>query len=295
MAERTSDAVKSDRVVVIGGGLSGLAAAHRIHERARTLRRPVELTVLEAKERLGGVIWTDRFDGFTLEGGPDSFITNKPWGIDLCHRLGLSDQLVETDASHRRSFVVRNGRLVPVPEGFVLMAPHRLVPILTTPILSWRGKLRFLMDLVIPAPRRRGRGEPGGLRPSPAGSRGTGPAGSAAGRGHLHGRSQRPEPEGDLAAVSGDGARTWQPDPGRLARVAPPRRPRPRAASIGGAVRDVRHAGRRHGYASQGPGAGAPAGDGVAPARPCAGSAATSRFLPGWSSFWTDRRSKPTP
>ena len=114
------------------------------------MRRPVELTVLEAKDRLGGVLWTDRFDGFTLEGGPDSFITNKPWGIELCHRLGLSDQLIETDASHRRSFVVRNGRLVPVPEGFVLMAPHRLMPILTTPILSWRGKLRFLMDMVIP-------------------------------------------------------------------------------------------------------------------------------------------------
>ena len=116
--------------------------------------RPIELLVLEAKDRLGGVISTDRFDGFAVEGGPDSFITNKPWGIDLCHRLGLGDQLVETDASHRRSFVVRNGRLVPVPEGFVLMAPHRLFPILTTPVLSWRGKLRFLMDLVIPRSQR---------------------------------------------------------------------------------------------------------------------------------------------
>jgi oxygen-dependent protoporphyrinogen oxidase len=150
LAERIADGMKTDRVVVIGGGLSGLAAAHRIHERARTMRRPVELTVLEAKDRLGGVLWTDRFEGFTLEGGPDSFITNKPWAIELCHRLGLSDQLIETDSNHRRSFVVRNGRLVPVPEGFVLMAPHRLSPILTTPILSWRGKLRFLMDMVIP-------------------------------------------------------------------------------------------------------------------------------------------------
>ena len=75
MAERSSDGMKTDRVVVIGGGLSGLAAAHRIHERTRTMRRPVELTVLEAKDRLGGVLWTDRVDGFTLEGGPDSFIT----------------------------------------------------------------------------------------------------------------------------------------------------------------------------------------------------------------------------
>jgi len=150
LAERISDPGKSDRVIVLGGGLSGLAAAHRIHERAGTLRRPVALTVLEAKERLGGVISTDRFDGFAVEGGPDSFITNKPWGIELCRRLGLSDQLVETDSSHRRSFVVWKSRLVPVPEGFVLMAPYRLLPILTTPILSWRGKLRFLMDLIIP-------------------------------------------------------------------------------------------------------------------------------------------------
>jgi oxygen-dependent protoporphyrinogen oxidase len=150
LADRLSDGLKSDRVVVIGGGLSGLAAAHRIHERARAQRRPIDLKVLEAKDRSGGVLWTDRFDGFTLEGGPDSFITNKPWGIELCHRLGLSSQLVETETNHRRSFVVRNGRLVPVPEGFVLMAPHRLMPILTTPILSWRGKLRFFLDLVIP-------------------------------------------------------------------------------------------------------------------------------------------------
>jgi protoporphyrinogen/coproporphyrinogen III oxidase len=144
------DPMKPMRAIVIGGGLSGLTAAYRIHERARALRRPVELTVLEARDRLGGVICTDRVDGFIQERGPDSFITNKPWAIDLCRRLGLEDQIIETDPNHRRSFVVRNGRLVPVPDGLVLMAPHRLMPILTTPILSWRGKLRFLMDLIVP-------------------------------------------------------------------------------------------------------------------------------------------------
>ena len=136
--------------MVIGGGLSGLAVAHRLVERAATARRPVEVVVLEAKDRLGGAIWTERRDGFTLEGGADSFITNKPWGVDLCQRLGLGESLIGTDPQHRRSFVVREGRLVPVPEGFVLMAPNRLGPILTTPILSWRGKLRMLMDLVLP-------------------------------------------------------------------------------------------------------------------------------------------------
>jgi oxygen-dependent protoporphyrinogen oxidase len=141
---------RQDRVVIIGGGLSGLAAAHRIMERSEALRRPVDLVVLEAKDRVGGAIWTDRVDGFTLEKGPDSFITNKPWGVDLCHSLGLADNLIGTDPQHRRSFVVRQGRLFPVPEGFVLLVPNRLSPILTTPILSLRGKLRMLMDLFLP-------------------------------------------------------------------------------------------------------------------------------------------------
>lgn len=139
-----------DRVVVIGAGLSGLTAAHRVAERARAERRAVDLTVIESKARIGGAVWTDRVDGFTLEGGADSFITNKPWAVDLCRRLGLSDRLLGTDPQHRRSFVVRQGKLVPVPEGFVLMAPNRIGPLLSTPILSLRGKLRMLLDLVLP-------------------------------------------------------------------------------------------------------------------------------------------------
>ena len=89
-------------------------------------------------------------DGFTIEGGADSFITNKPQGVELCQALGLGSQLIGTDPQHRRSFVVRQGRLMPVPEGFVLLAPNRLGPLLTTPILSLRGKLRMLLDLVLP-------------------------------------------------------------------------------------------------------------------------------------------------
>jgi oxygen-dependent protoporphyrinogen oxidase len=143
-------AAGKDRVVIIGGGLSGLAAAHALATRAPRLRRPMEVVLVEAKDRVGGVVSTQRLEGFTIEGGPDSFITNKPHAVDLCRRIGLGDQLLGTDPQHRRSFVVRNGRLVPVPEGFVLMAPNRIGPILTTPILSLRGKLRMLLDLVLP-------------------------------------------------------------------------------------------------------------------------------------------------
>jgi len=108
------------------------------------------VVVLEARDRIGGAIWTDRRDGFLLEGGADSFITNKPWAVDLCRELGLGDSLIGTDDRNRRSFVVKGGKLLPVPEGFVLMAPGRLGPLLASPILSARGKLRVLMDLVIP-------------------------------------------------------------------------------------------------------------------------------------------------
>src|SRR4051794_8413223 len=119
-------------------------------DRAKLARKSVGVVVLEAGARIGGVIHPDRAGGFVLEGGADSFITNKPWGVDLCRELGLADRLIGTDPQHRRSFVVRQGRVMPVPEGFVLMAPNRLGPILTTPILSWRGKLRMLLDLVLP-------------------------------------------------------------------------------------------------------------------------------------------------
>ena len=145
-----ADRSANDRVVVVGGGLAGLVAARRLRERSGGNRRPVEVVLIEAKGRVGGAIWTDREDGYLIEGGADSFITNKPWGLDLCKDLGLGKSLIGPDPAHRRSFVVRKGRLVPVPEGFVLMAPQRIGPILTTPILSIRGKLRMLLDLVRP-------------------------------------------------------------------------------------------------------------------------------------------------
>ena len=149
-----ADRGAGERVVVVGGGLTGLAAAHRL---ATAGRRPPEVLLLESKPRLGGSIWTGRRGGFTLEGGADSFITNKPWGVDLCRELGLSERLIGPDPRNRRSFVVRRGALLPVPEGFTLMAPARLGPVLGSPILSARGKLRLLMDLVLP--RRRAQGD----------------------------------------------------------------------------------------------------------------------------------------
>jgi protoporphyrinogen/coproporphyrinogen III oxidase len=138
------------RLVVIGGGISGLAAAHRAVEIARQRGRALELTVLEGADRLGGTIQTERRDGFLVECGPDSFISEKPWALALCGRLGLEARLLRTDDRYRSAFVVRRGRLHALPEGFQMMAPTRLAPLLASPLFSWRGKARMALDLVLP-------------------------------------------------------------------------------------------------------------------------------------------------
>ena len=134
------------RIVVIGGGISGLAAAHRLLELSPTTR----VTLIEASSRLGGTIRTDERDGFLLERGPDSFISEKPEAVALAKRLGLEPRLLETNAQHRRSFIARDGRLRPVPEGFQLMAPSRIWPFLATDIFSFAGKARMAADLLLP-------------------------------------------------------------------------------------------------------------------------------------------------
>lgn len=137
------------KVVVLGGGITGLAAAHRLHE----LDPSVEIVLLEASHRLGGVLETSHEQGYLLEGSADNFITNVPWGVDLCRRVGLADELLETNDAERRAFVVHRGKLLPVPEGFALMAPARIGPIIASPVLSLAGKLRLAMERFIPARR----------------------------------------------------------------------------------------------------------------------------------------------
>lgn len=138
------------KCVVVGGGVSGLAAAHRLTELAQERGEAPDLLLVEASGRLGGVIETEVRDGYVLEGGPDSMITDKPWGLALARRLGLDSELIGTQEQHRRSFVVHQGRLEPVPEGFQLLAPSRFGPLVSTRIFSWAGKARMALDLILP-------------------------------------------------------------------------------------------------------------------------------------------------
>ena len=137
-------------VVVVGGGIAGLAAAHRLVEWRRETGRALHVTLLEASGRLGGVIETEQRDGFLIERGPDSFISEKPWALALCRRLGLESELIGTNPDQRTTFVVRKGRLEPLPAGFMLLAPTRMGPWLRSGLFSWTGKLRAALDLVLP-------------------------------------------------------------------------------------------------------------------------------------------------
>jgi oxygen-dependent protoporphyrinogen oxidase len=138
------------KVVVIGGGITGLTAGYRLHRAAHESHLPLQVTLLEARDHLGGIIATSQQDGLLIEHGPDSFITTKPAGVQLCEALELGEDLIGTTTQHRRSFIVRKGKLRPVPQGLYLMAPGSLWPFVTSSILSWRGKLRMGLDLVIP-------------------------------------------------------------------------------------------------------------------------------------------------
>lgn len=134
-------------VCVVGAGIGGLAAAYQARKRGQSV------ALVEASGRLGGVIQTTVEDGCTLEHGPDSLVSVKPGGLELVRELGLEAKLIGVPEAARRSLIARNGRLVPVPDGLYLLAPGRILPFLRSPLISWGGKLRMGLDLVLP--RRR--------------------------------------------------------------------------------------------------------------------------------------------
>lgn len=138
------------RVLVIGGGISGLACAHRLLEERDAHGLALEVALLEAGDRPGGSIHTETRDGFVIEQGADSFITTKPAALDLCNRLGLEDELIRTNDAHRKTLILSRGQLHPLPDGLMMLAPTQLWPFVTSPLFSWSGKVRMGLDLVLP-------------------------------------------------------------------------------------------------------------------------------------------------
>lgn len=130
--------------LIVGGGITGLAAAQRLAEGG------APFVLVEASSRLGGKIATERVDGLVIEGGPDCFLAAKPAGVALARSLGLAERLRGTNPTHRRTYVRRGGRLHELPEGLTGLVPSRIAPLLKTRVLSPLGRLRAGLELLIP-------------------------------------------------------------------------------------------------------------------------------------------------
>jgi oxygen-dependent protoporphyrinogen oxidase len=137
-------------VLIVGGGIAGLATAYRLHRDDPAL----QITLVERAPRLGGKIVTAEEDGFIIEGGPDSFLAQqKPWGLQLARELGLDERLLGTNDDRRGVYLLRRGKLRRMPDGLTLVVPTRFMPFALSPLISLIGKLRMALDLFIP-PRR---------------------------------------------------------------------------------------------------------------------------------------------
>ena len=141
---------KAGKLTVIGGGIAGLSAAYYALQEARKHQVDIQISVLDKAGYWGGKIITERVDGFVVEGGPDTFIITKPWGMQLCRELGLDDRLHGTNPENADTFVLHEGELEPLPEGLTMMVPSRFMPMIRTDLLSWPDKLRMGLDFLIP-------------------------------------------------------------------------------------------------------------------------------------------------
>ncbi|MGA9416054.1 MAG: protoporphyrinogen oxidase, partial [Terriglobales bacterium] len=133
------------RIAIIGGGISGLSAAYTLEEK-RQSGTPVEYVLFESSPRLGGVLVTDRVDGCIIEAGPDSFLTEKPWAADLCRKIGLGDQLIGSNDSERKTYILARGKLVVMPDGLMFMVPTKILPTVFSPLFSVRTKMRMAAE-----------------------------------------------------------------------------------------------------------------------------------------------------
>lgn len=134
------------KIAIIGGGISGLTLAYRLHQK----KTSDDIHLFEKSKDLGGIIQTENRNGFVLEKGPDGFLQQKTTVRDLAKELGIENELIATKTENRRSLILQNNQLIEVPDGFYLMSPSKIFPFLQSPLLSWKGKLRTLCEILIP-------------------------------------------------------------------------------------------------------------------------------------------------
>ncbi len=129
------------KALIIGGGISGLSAAYYLSKMG------IRPTLLERRPRVGGVIQTSVQQGCVLEEGPDGFMAAKPWAMNLIRELGLADQVIGSNDHSRITYIVRRGKLIPMPEGLMMMVPTKILPLVETRLLSWGAKIRMGLEI----------------------------------------------------------------------------------------------------------------------------------------------------
>lgn len=152
----TQQTTPTRRVAILGGGISGLSAAWYLQQGAQAAGSPLQYTVFEAAPGWGGKVQTEQVHGFgdapfVIELGPDSFLTQKPWALQLARELGLEDQFLGTNDHLRNVFVLHKGKPVVLPDGVALIVPTQFMPFVLSPLISPLGKIRMGMDWFIPA------------------------------------------------------------------------------------------------------------------------------------------------
>jgi protoporphyrinogen/coproporphyrinogen III oxidase len=137
-------------IVVIGGGITGLSAAFELKKQAAANNIDVDCTVIEEDKRFGGKIKTHRENGLVMESGPDSLLARKPAGMQLIRELGLEPEMVGTNPSIGKTYIVSKGGLIPLPGGTNMGVPGMLRTFMQTKLISTAGKLRALTDFILP-------------------------------------------------------------------------------------------------------------------------------------------------
>lgn len=137
------------RIAIIGGGISGLAAAFEAEQR-RGAGADLDYVLYEASSRLGGVLRTEHIAGCVVEAGPDSFVTEKPWAAELAREVGMGDQLIGSNDADRKTYILSRGRLIEMPDGLMFMVPTKIMPTGLSPLFSWNTKLRMARELFHP-------------------------------------------------------------------------------------------------------------------------------------------------
>jgi oxygen-dependent protoporphyrinogen oxidase len=134
------------RIAIIGGGIAGLSAAYELEKQRRKDPEAIEYSLFESNSTFGGVLRTEQVDGCQIEAGPDSFLTEKPWASDLCRELGLGNQLIGSNDSERKTYILVNGKLIEIPDGLMFMVPTKLLPTVFSPLFGMGTKVRMACE-----------------------------------------------------------------------------------------------------------------------------------------------------